>query len=130
MWEAPYCDWSSAGRGVDLVHDGLGGAFTREAVACLGQHGTHVVYGFAAEPRAEVSLYDLVVRCGRLVGFGPLNVAYPPDVIEQAYQVVGERLGRGLVCPPLARVFPLAEAASAQRHLIEERPFGKVVLAI
>jgi len=35
----------------------------------------------------------------------------------------------GSVEPIIERVYPLAEAGEALRHLIEDRPFGKVVLA-
>jgi Zinc-binding dehydrogenase len=41
--------------------------------------------------------------------------------------------GRGLpryqIKPIVERVYPFGEAAEALRHLIEDRPFGKVVLA-
>jgi NADPH:quinone reductase len=35
----------------------------------------------------------------------------------------------GSVKPIVERVYPLGEAGEALRHLIEDRPFGKVVLA-
>jgi NADPH:quinone reductase-like Zn-dependent oxidoreductase len=35
----------------------------------------------------------------------------------------------GSVRPIVERVYPFAEAGDALRHLIEDRPFGKVVLA-
>jgi len=34
------------------------------------------------------------------------------------------------VKPIVERVYPLGEASEALRHLIEDRPFGKVVLAV
>jgi NADPH:quinone reductase-like Zn-dependent oxidoreductase len=34
----------------------------------------------------------------------------------------------GSVKPMVERVYPFAEAGEALRHLIEDRPFGKVVL--
>jgi len=34
----------------------------------------------------------------------------------------------GSVKPLVERVYPLGEASEALRHLIEDRPFGKVVL--
>jgi NADPH:quinone reductase-like Zn-dependent oxidoreductase len=35
----------------------------------------------------------------------------------------------GSVKPIVERVYPLGEAGGALRHLIEDRPFGKVILA-
>ena len=37
---------------------------------------------------------------------------------------------KGTVKPSVARIFPLEEAAKALQYLIEERPFGKVILKI
>ncbi|MFF8595880.1 hypothetical protein ACF061_31485 [Streptomyces sp. NPDC015220] len=39
-------------------------------------------------------------------------------------------LAQGKAQPWVARAFPLEEAAAAQRHLAEERPFGRVLLAL
>jgi NADPH:quinone reductase len=36
----------------------------------------------------------------------------------------------GSVNPIVERVYPLTEAREALRHLIEDRPFGKVILAV
>jgi NADPH2:quinone reductase len=35
----------------------------------------------------------------------------------------------GAIKPIVEKIYPFAEAAAALRHLIEDRPFGKVVLA-
>jgi NADPH2:quinone reductase len=35
-----------------------------------------------------------------------------------------------LIKPIVAKTFPLAEAAEALRYLVEDRPFGRVVLTI
>ena len=39
-------------------------------------------------------------------------------------------LADGTVKPAIDRTFRLEEAGEATRHLIEDRPFGKVVLTI
>ncbi|URM92575.1 zinc-binding dehydrogenase [Streptomyces sp. MRC013] len=39
-----------------------------------------------------------------------------------------EWLDAGRIDPVGARVLPLEQAAEAQRHLIEDRPFGRVLL--
>ena len=38
-------------------------------------------------------------------------------------------IASGSVKPIVERVYPIGEADEALRHLIEDRPFGKVVLA-
>ena len=39
-------------------------------------------------------------------------------------------LSAGMVKPVIDRTYPLEQAAEACRHLAEDRPFGKVVLAL
>jgi len=54
----------------------------------------------------------------------------PPEAFQDAYQLILRLLKERQIKPLVARTFSLAEAAEAQQYLIEERPFGKVVLTI
>lgn len=40
-----------------------------------------------------------------------------------------EWLASGIIDPTVGDTFPLEGAAEAQRHLIEDRPFGRVLLS-
>jgi len=49
--------------------------------------------------------------------------------VAKAGEVSAEEGLKGLQCVPLVeRAYKLDEAAEALRHLIEDRPFGRVVL--
>jgi NADPH:quinone reductase len=39
-------------------------------------------------------------------------------------------LSEGAIQPTIAKVFPLSDAADAVRHLIEDRPFGRVLMRV
>ncbi|QKW36310.1 zinc-binding dehydrogenase [Actinomadura sp. NAK00032] len=54
----------------------------------------------------------------------------PPDAACAARVTLLEWLDAGRINPAVARVFPLEQAAEAQRHLIEDRPFGRVLLTL
>lgn len=116
------------GAGVDLAINGVGGALTGEALASLAQGGTMVAVGYSAGTEATVNLLDLIVKTSRVVGFNLFS--QPPEAVAQAYGAVLGLISKGRVGPVVARTFPLEEAAEAQRHLIEDRPFGKVVLTM
>jgi len=63
-----------------------------------------------------------------VVGF---NIYFqPPEAFGDAWATVLPLLADGRVKPVVARTFPLEDAAEATRYLIEDRPFGKVVLTI
>ena len=55
--------------------------------------------------------------------------AQPPTEIAAAWRNILPLIESGSVKPIVERVYPFSEAGEALRHLIEDRPFGKVVLA-
>ena len=55
--------------------------------------------------------------------------AQPPTAIASAWREILGLIVSGSVKPIVERVYPLGEAGDALRHLIEDRPFGKVILA-
>lgn len=116
----------TSGDGVHLAIDSVGGAITGQALAALGQGGTLVTLGYPAGTQASINLLDLIAKVTRIVGFNLFT--QPPEAFSRAYEVIVELLAEGQVKPLVSRTFPLAEAAEAQRYLIEDRPFGKVVL--
>jgi NADPH2:quinone reductase len=54
--------------------------------------------------------------------------AQPADVIAEAWDRITPLFTSQRAKPVIERVYPLEDAAEAMRHLIEERPFGRVVL--
>jgi NADPH:quinone reductase len=55
--------------------------------------------------------------------------AQPPTAIASAWRDIIPLIASGSVKPIVEHVFPRGAAGEALRHLIEDRPFGKVVLA-
>ena len=84
--------------------------------------------GHSAGTVATIDLLDLIGKNARVLGFSLF--AQPPEAFAQGWEAVLRPMGEGRVRPLVARAFALEEAAEAQRHLIENRPFGKVVLTI
>lgn len=118
----------TAGSGVDLAIDGVGGPMPGQALASLKAGGTLVTLGYSAGTQASINLLDLISKLTRVVGFNLF--AQTPQAIGEAYAVILRLLAEGALKPLVARTFPLAQAAEAQRFLIEGRPFGKVVLTL
>jgi NADPH2:quinone reductase len=55
--------------------------------------------------------------------------AQSPAAIAAAWRDILPLIVSASVKPIVERVYPLGEAGQALRNLIEDRPFGKVVLA-
>src|SRR5579859_5424718 len=117
----------TAGKGVDIVIESIGGAVTSEALSSLGHGGVLITLGYSAGRKTTIDVTDLIWKRARMAGFSLF--AQTPDAIAAAWRDVCPLIVSGSVKPIVERVYPFREAAEALRHLIEDRPFGKVVLA-
>src|ERR1700719_4568725 len=116
----------TAGRGVDIVIESLGGTVTSEALSSLGLGGVLITLGYSAGRKTTIDVTDLIWKGARMAGFSLF--AQSPTAIAAAWRDIIPLIVGGSVKPIVERVYSLPEAGAALRHLIEDRPFGKVVL--
>ena len=116
----------TAGKGVDIVIESIGGAVTSEALSSLGHGGVLITLGYSAGRKTTIDVTDLIWKRARMVGFSLF--AQPPAAIAAAWRDILPLIVSGSVKPIVERVYPFDAAAEALRHLIEDRPFGKTVL--
>ena len=117
----------TAGKGVDIVIDSIGGTVTSEALSSLGLGGVLITLGYSAGRKTTIDLTDLIWKRARMAGFSLF--AQSPATIAAAWRDILPLVVSGTVKPIVERVYPFGKASEALRHLIEDRPFGKVVLA-
>jgi NADPH:quinone reductase-like Zn-dependent oxidoreductase len=117
----------TAGRGVDIVIESIGGTVTGEALSSLGLGGVLITLGYSAGRKTTIDVTDLIWKGARMAGFSLF--AQSPTGIATAWRDIIPLIAGGSIKPIVERVYPLAEAGEALRHLTEDRPFGKVVLA-
>src|SRR6266403_578038 len=117
----------TAGKGVDIVIESIGGTVTSEALSSLALGGVLITLGYSAGRKTTIDVTDLIWKRARMAGFSLF--AQSPTVIATAWRDVIPLIVDGSVKPIVERVYPLGQAGEALRHLTEDRPFGKVVLA-
>jgi NADPH:quinone reductase len=117
----------TGGRGVDIVIDSIGGTVTGEALSSLGLGGVLITLGYSAGRKTTIDVTDLIWKGARMAGFSMF--AQSPTAVATAWRDIIPLIVGGSVKPIVERVYPLHEAGEALRHLTEDRPFGKVVLA-
>jgi NADPH:quinone reductase len=117
----------TAGRGVDIVIESIGGTVTSAALSSLGLGGVLITLGYSAGRKTTIDVTDLIWKRARMAGFSLF--AQSPTAIVSAWRDIIPLIVSGSVKPIVERVYPLGEAGEALRHLIDDRPFGKVVLA-
>jgi NADPH2:quinone reductase len=117
----------TAGKGVDIVVDSIGGTVTSEALSSLGLGAVLMTLGYSAGRKTTIDVTDLIWKRARMAGFSVF--AQSPTAVAAAGRDILPLIVSGSVKPIVERVYPFGEAGEALRHLIEDRPFGKVVLA-
>ncbi len=118
----------TGGRGVDVIIDGVGGKLMGEALGCLLPGGTYAVVGYAGGREASVNLTDIIWKAAKVRGF--TFRAFAPETLAAAQKTLIGYLSEAAIQPTIAKVFPLSDAADAVRHLIEDRPFGRVLMRV
>jgi len=116
------------GYGADIVIDAIGGEILSEALSALAAGGTLTTLGYSAGRKATIDVTDLIWKRATMRSFALM--AQPSAAWEEAWSTIVPLLQSGGVKPIVAKTFPLAEASDALRYLIEDRPFGRVVLTI
>jgi NADPH:quinone reductase len=117
----------TGGKGVDIVIESIGGTVTSEALSSLGGGGVLITLGYSAGRKTTIDVTDLIWKRARMAGFALF--AQSPTAIASAWKDILPLIVGGSVKPIVERAYPFGEAGEALRHLIEDRPFGKVVLA-
>jgi len=100
---------------------------TSEALSSLGLGGVLITLGYSAGRKTTIDVTDLIWKRARIAGFSLF--AQSPSAIAAAWRHILPLIVSGSVKPIVERVYPFSQAREALRHLIEDRPFGKVVLA-
>lgn len=116
------------GYGADIIIDGIGGAILSEAIKVLAWGGSLTTLGYSAGREATIDVTNLIWKTGSIKGF--ILPAETEARRQQAWSAISDLLVSGKIKPIVARTFPLEKAADALHYLVEERPFGRVVLTV
>jgi putative PIG3 family NAD(P)H quinone oxidoreductase len=121
----------TAGRGVDLILDIVGGSYVARNLSLLAMDGRLVQIGFMeGEPTAPVDFRRVLARRLTITGstLRPRSVEEKGQIAAALRRDVWPLVERGAVRPVVYRTFPLADAAGAHRLLESSQHVGKIVL--
>jgi len=119
------------GRGVDVILDIVGGAYTPKNLDCLARDGRLVQIGLMAGADTAFSLRPILLRRLTITG-STLRIRTPEEkgAIAAALEREVWPLLPARCKPVIARTCPLAEAAEAHRALEAGHVIGKIMLTV
>lgn len=121
----------SAGEGVDVVYDCVGGTYAEPMLRALRWEGRFLVVGFASGEIPKLPLNLLLVKgCEAKGVFWGEFVRRNPGAHRENMRQVMDWMAQGRLRPVIHRTFPLSQAAEAIRVLDRREAIGKVILTM
>lgn len=123
---------ATAGSGVDIILDMVGGSYIPRNINALAIEGRLVMIAFLGGPKAELNFAQVMMKRLTVTGstLRPQSDLAKARIAEQLRQQVWPLLDAGTVAPVMDSTFPMDKAADAHRRLESEGHIGKIVLEI
>jgi NADPH2:quinone reductase len=121
----------TAGKGIDVVYDAVGGSYTEPALRSLAWRGRLLVVGFAAGEIPKIPLNLTLLKGCAIVGvFWGDFARREPKLFAESVRRLGEWYREGKLRPHISATFPLDQAAEALKLMAARKVKGKVVLTV
>lgn len=121
----------TAGKGVDVVFDPVGGNYSEAALRGLAWEGRHLVIGFAAGDIPRIPLNLTLLKGSSIVGvfWGSFTSRDPQRHQEHLRELMSWFL-EGKIKPHISASYPLDRAADALNDMLARKITGKAVLLV
>jgi putative PIG3 family NAD(P)H quinone oxidoreductase len=122
----------TAGRGVDVILDMVGGGYFARNMKILAMEGRLVQIAFLQGSKTEFDLGPLMMKRQTVTGstLRPRSVEEKGVIAAALRQKVWPLIESGKVGPVIFKTFALAEAADAHRLMESSSHIGKIVLTM
>jgi NADPH:quinone reductase len=122
----------TAGRGVDVILDMIGGDYLQRNLETLATDGRLVQIALLGGAKAQINMIPVLQRRLTITGstLRPRSVAEKGAIAKGLHEQVWSLLEQGVVAPVIDSTFPLREAAAAHRLMESGTHIGKIVLTV
>jgi NADPH2:quinone reductase len=122
----------TAGKGVNVILDMVGGDYVPKELKCLAEDGRLVFIAFLRGMKTEMDI-SLVMR-KRLTITGstlrPRPVEFKGKLARALREKIWPLIEAGKIKPEIYKTFPLAQASEAHRLMETSQHIGKIVLTV
>jgi NADPH2:quinone reductase len=122
----------TAGKGVDVILDMVGGEYVGRELRCLATDGRLSLIAFLGGRQATLDMSDILVRRLTISGstLRPRTVEFKTAVADALRRRVWPLIDAGKITPVIYKVFPLAQAAAAHELMESGAHIGKIMLEV
>lgn len=122
----------TAGRGVDVILDMVGGHYVARELECLADDGRLAIIALLGGSKASVDLGHVLRRRLTITGstLRPRHVAFKAAIAQNLRERIWPLLEAGRIKPVIYREFPLEQAAQAHVLMETSTHIGKLVLRL
>jgi len=122
----------TAGRGVDVVLDMVGGDYVARNLQCLAEEGRHVSIAAQRGAEAVIPLWPVMRKRLTLTGstLRPRDKGFKTMVADELARTVWPHVEDGKLKPVVDKVFAFVDAPDAHRRMEAGDHVGKIVLQI
>jgi NADPH2:quinone reductase len=119
----------TAGRGVDVIYDPVGGEVGERSTKCIAFEGRLLLIGFTSGKFSNFVSNHILIKNYSIVGlhWGSYR-QHNPAKIEQAWTELFDLYERGKIKPVIGGRFRMDNVAEAMEFLASRQAVGKVVL--
>ena len=121
----------TAGKGVDVIYDPVGGPYSEIALRNMAWEGRHLVIGFTAGEIPRIPLNLTLLKGCSIVGvfWGSFTSRDPRRNQEHLNELVRWYL-EGKIRPRISATYPLERVADALNDMLTRKITGKAVLLV
>jgi len=122
----------TAGRGVDVILDMVGGDYLPRELACLANDGRLSLIAFLGGTKTSLDLSDILRRRLTITGSAlrPRTVEFKATVAQALRENVWPLIEAGKIRPVIYNTFALEEAAAAHSLMESSEHIGKIMLDV
>jgi NADPH:quinone reductase-like Zn-dependent oxidoreductase len=117
-------------QGVDVILDIVSGSYIARNIDALAVGGRLVQIGMMESPSGVLNVAPLMAKRARIIGASIWfqSVEEKAGLARRVQKHIWPLVQSGAIRPVIDRIFPLSEAADAQRHMEASRHIGKIIL--
>jgi len=121
----------TAGRGVDVIYDPVGGFYSEQALRAIAWEGRYLVVGFATGEIPKIPLNLALLKGCSIVGvFWGAHAQMAPTRNRQDMLQLVQWFAEQKLEPHIHGTYPLAEAPRALEEIMARKVSGKVVIVM